>query len=251
MDLAVKEPARNYVIGAWVIAAALLWLVLRFDLLPALLAGLLVFELVHVLTMRLNFVRERRARIVAVAFIAAVVVGLLEPGGIRFPALLSQRHGRLRPPAEEVGGRHPELARPPSGLARPHPADRRRGAARQHRDVAQGAPRRRADVRPGRNEGPGPGADRHGHRRAHRLAPGGSARGLPAARARARQSRRPLHRSVSPRRLRPGPDRGPERGADRVLSGDRAAPARHPAAAGQDDDRRDLRRRARFRSSAT
>jgi predicted PurR-regulated permease PerM len=77
MDLAFKEPARNYVIAAWVIAAALLWLVLRLDLLPALLAGLLVFELVHVLTMRLNFVRERRARIVAVAFIAAVVVGLL------------------------------------------------------------------------------------------------------------------------------------------------------------------------------
>ena len=77
MDVAVKEPARNHVIAGWVIAAALLWLVLRFDLLPALLAGLLVFELVHVLTMRLNFVRERRARIVAVAFIAAVVVGLL------------------------------------------------------------------------------------------------------------------------------------------------------------------------------
>jgi len=77
MDVAVKEPARNHVIAGWVIAAVLLWLVLRFDLLPALLAGLLVFELVHVLTMRLNFVRERRARIVAVAFIAAVVVGLL------------------------------------------------------------------------------------------------------------------------------------------------------------------------------
>ena len=77
MELAVREPARKYVIGAWVIAAALLWLVLRLDLLPALLAGLLVFELVHVLTMRLNFVRERRARIVAVAFIAAVVVALL------------------------------------------------------------------------------------------------------------------------------------------------------------------------------
>jgi predicted PurR-regulated permease PerM len=77
MELASPEPPRNFVIAAWVIAAALLWLVLRFDLLPALLAGLLVFELVHVLTMRLNFVRERRARIVAVAFIAAVVVGLL------------------------------------------------------------------------------------------------------------------------------------------------------------------------------
>ena len=77
MDVAVEEPARNYVIAAAAIAAALLWLVLRFDLLPALLAGLLVFELVHVLTMRLNFVRERRARMVAVAFLAAVVVGLL------------------------------------------------------------------------------------------------------------------------------------------------------------------------------
>jgi len=77
MDVAVEEPARNYVIAAAAIAAALLWLVLRFDLLPALLAGLLVVELVHVLTMRLNFVRERRARMVAVAFLAAVVVGLL------------------------------------------------------------------------------------------------------------------------------------------------------------------------------
>ena len=77
MDAAVEEPARNHVIAAGVIAAALLWLVLRFDLLPSLLAGLLVFELVHVLTMRLNFVRERRARMVAVAFLAAVVVGVL------------------------------------------------------------------------------------------------------------------------------------------------------------------------------
>ncbi len=97
MDLAVKEPARDYVIGAWLIAAALLWLVLRFDLLPALLAGLLVFELVHVLTMRLSFVRERRARIVAVAFIAVVVVAAAQPGDIRVRALLSQRHRRLRP----------------------------------------------------------------------------------------------------------------------------------------------------------
>src|SRR5437763_8607105 len=77
MDLAVNEPARKYVIGAWVIAALLLWLTLRFDLLPALLAGLLVFELVHVITPRLAFVRERRARVLAVAFIATVVVGAL------------------------------------------------------------------------------------------------------------------------------------------------------------------------------
>ncbi|MEO5843804.1 MAG: AI-2E family transporter [Caldimonas sp.] len=72
-----ESSTRNYLIAAWLVAAALLWLVLRFDLLPALLAGLLVFELVHVLSLRLRTVRERRARILAVAFIAAVVVGLL------------------------------------------------------------------------------------------------------------------------------------------------------------------------------
>ena len=75
--LELDEPDRPYLIAAWVIAAFLLWFVLRFDLLPALLAGLLVFELVHVLTLRSTFVRERRARILAVAFIAMVVVGLL------------------------------------------------------------------------------------------------------------------------------------------------------------------------------
>ncbi|MEP7058273.1 MAG: AI-2E family transporter [Caldimonas sp.] len=72
-----EEPARDYLISAWLVSAALLWLVLRFDLLPALLAGLLVFELVHVQTMRLPLVRERRARVLAVAFLATVVVGLL------------------------------------------------------------------------------------------------------------------------------------------------------------------------------
>lgn len=77
VHLGGNEPALQYVVGAWSIAAFLLWFVLHFDLLPALLAGLLVFELVHVLTMRLTFVKERRARILAVAFIATVVVGLL------------------------------------------------------------------------------------------------------------------------------------------------------------------------------
>jgi len=72
-----REPARPFVIGAWLIAAFLLWFVLHVNLLPALLAGLLVFELVHLLTMRLTFVRERRARILAVTFIAMLVVGLL------------------------------------------------------------------------------------------------------------------------------------------------------------------------------
>jgi predicted PurR-regulated permease PerM len=71
------EAPHGFVVGAWAVAAALLWFALQFNLLPALLAGLLVFELVHLMTLRLNFVRERRARMLAVAFIAMVVVGLL------------------------------------------------------------------------------------------------------------------------------------------------------------------------------
>src|SRR3982751_5046635 len=73
----LPEPPGKFLIGAWLATAVLLLLVLHFDLLPAMLAGLLVFELVHVLTLRLNFVRERRARLLAVAFLAAVIVGLL------------------------------------------------------------------------------------------------------------------------------------------------------------------------------
>lgn len=71
------EPPSRFVLGAWLVTGALLLLVLRFGLLPALLAGLLVFELVHVLTLRLNFVRERRARLVAIALLATAVVALL------------------------------------------------------------------------------------------------------------------------------------------------------------------------------
>ena len=72
----LDEPPRDYVFGALLISAALLWLALRLDLLPALLAGLLVFEIVHVLTLRLTFVREPRARLLAVTFLVVVVVGL-------------------------------------------------------------------------------------------------------------------------------------------------------------------------------
>lgn len=71
------EAPHRFVVGAWMVTVTLLWFALQFNLLPALLAGLLVFELVHLMTLRLNFVRERRARILAVAFIAIVVVGLL------------------------------------------------------------------------------------------------------------------------------------------------------------------------------
>ncbi len=76
-DIGREEPPLPFVVVAWAITAFLLWFVLHVDLLPALLAGLLVFELVHLFTLRMTSVRERRARILAVAVIATVVVGLL------------------------------------------------------------------------------------------------------------------------------------------------------------------------------
>lgn len=77
MHTTPDEPARGYVIGAWLATAFLLWLVMHFDLLPALIAGMTVFELVHVLTPRLTFIRERGARLLAVALLATLVVGAL------------------------------------------------------------------------------------------------------------------------------------------------------------------------------
>jgi predicted PurR-regulated permease PerM len=66
-------------IAAWLIAAVLLVLVLRLHLLSALFAGLLVYELVHILVpgLHLGRVAGKRAKLMAVALLAAVIVALL------------------------------------------------------------------------------------------------------------------------------------------------------------------------------
>lgn len=63
-------------IASWLLAGGALVAVLRLQLLPALLAGLLVFELVHLVAPRLrrHFASER-TRLVAVILLAALVVG--------------------------------------------------------------------------------------------------------------------------------------------------------------------------------
>ena len=71
-----KAPTRHE-IASWLIAALLLFLALQLGLLPALLAGLLVFELVHVIAPRLRLGRGGTGKAVAVALIAAAVVVLL------------------------------------------------------------------------------------------------------------------------------------------------------------------------------
>lgn len=71
-------PSRSE-IAAWLIAAGLLLFVLKAHLLPGLLAGLLVYELVHMLAEPINRSRLGRGKgkVVAVALLAIAVVSLL------------------------------------------------------------------------------------------------------------------------------------------------------------------------------
>ena len=101
--IAVVPHATPYDIAAWIIAAAALLLTLKLRLLPALLAGLLVYALVHMVAPRLRAVNvgEKRRKLVAVALLATVIVTLITAaifGAIAFfrsdvgnlPALLVQ-----------------------------------------------------------------------------------------------------------------------------------------------------------------
>lgn len=65
-------------IAAWLLALTGMYLVLRLGLVGALLSGLLVFQLIHVLAPLVERkVRGDRARIIAVAVLASVIIGLL------------------------------------------------------------------------------------------------------------------------------------------------------------------------------
>src|SRR5262249_30057108 len=66
----------TYDIAAWILTGVALVLILSLHLLPALLAGLLVYELVHLLAPRLQVVRihQEYGKLVVVALLATVVV---------------------------------------------------------------------------------------------------------------------------------------------------------------------------------
>lgn len=65
-------------IASWCLAAAALLLVLWLHLLPALLAGLLVFELIHVIAPLLRrHVSDQRSRLAAVGVLSTLIVGLV------------------------------------------------------------------------------------------------------------------------------------------------------------------------------
>jgi len=73
-----RTDSSRYTIAAWVLTGIALLLVLQLRVLPALLAGMLVYELVHVIAPTLNeYISDRRAKIVAVGLLSALVVVLV------------------------------------------------------------------------------------------------------------------------------------------------------------------------------
>jgi predicted PurR-regulated permease PerM len=75
-------------IASWLIAALVLFLVLKLHLLPALIAGLLVYELVHLLAPTIGrFVSSPRAKPVALVLLSAVIIGALIAAGLLLAAL--------------------------------------------------------------------------------------------------------------------------------------------------------------------
>jgi predicted PurR-regulated permease PerM len=83
-------------IWSWILAALGLFLVLQLHLLTAFLAGLLVYELVHIIApvLQKHFFGER-ARMVAVAILAAVIVGLITASIFAVIGLLRSDGGSL------------------------------------------------------------------------------------------------------------------------------------------------------------
>jgi predicted PurR-regulated permease PerM len=68
----------GYTVAAWVLTGVALILVLQLHVLPALLAGMLVYQLVHVIAPKLNEqFSDKRAKLIAVGLLSAVVVALV------------------------------------------------------------------------------------------------------------------------------------------------------------------------------
>ena len=87
-------PASRIRIASWLIATVALLLVLKLHLLPALIAGLLVYELVHMLAPTLvRFVSGPRAKPAALALLSAVIIGALIAAGLLIVALFRGEGG--------------------------------------------------------------------------------------------------------------------------------------------------------------
>ena len=91
-----EKQTNKYDIAAWVLIGAAMIFVLKFKLLPGLLAGLLVFELVHIISPYIaRKLPGTRAKFVAVGLLAMVVVGLLALLGMGLAAFFRSDSGSL------------------------------------------------------------------------------------------------------------------------------------------------------------
>ncbi len=94
----MKKPtaATSYDYAAWLIAALSMFLVLQLHLLPALISGLLIYELVHAIaplfSRRLS---STRAKSVAVVLVSLLVVGALTAAGFGIAAFVRSEGGSL------------------------------------------------------------------------------------------------------------------------------------------------------------
>jgi predicted PurR-regulated permease PerM len=86
---------RRFEIAAWIITGALLVAVLPLRLLPALLAGLLVYELVHVIAPRLPIFRRSRSKLAAVTILSVLIVVVLALAMVGIVAFMRSDAGSL------------------------------------------------------------------------------------------------------------------------------------------------------------
>jgi hypothetical protein len=89
-DLTQPPPDLSYDIVAWLLTGVALFLVLPLHLLPALVAGLVVYELVRVLArvLRIFRIHHKRGQVVAVGIVAFGVVLLLTIAGAGIVAFI-------------------------------------------------------------------------------------------------------------------------------------------------------------------
>jgi len=119
-----KRGVSRHEIAAWILMAAGLLMVTKLHLLPALLAGLLVFELIHIAVLRLRRrLSSERAGVVAVTAVAFLIMGAVAAAVMGLMALVHSE-GHLATLLEKLAD-SVSLARAnlPAGLSEELPAN--------------------------------------------------------------------------------------------------------------------------------
>ncbi len=96
-DLAPTSPEPTYDLVSWLVAGMALFLALALHLLPALLAGLAVYELIQLLAKALKIVRihDEQGKLAAISILALGVVLLLTIAGAGAVGFFSTEAGNL------------------------------------------------------------------------------------------------------------------------------------------------------------